>query len=81
MMKLWLLERLDHDYDEVVSCVVRAETEQSARALAAEPDPRWPSNLHHRDGRHEFALTDYSTCVEIDMSGQPTVIHSHVHAG
>ena len=33
-MKLWLIERKHYDYDEFVSCVILAKTENEAREIA-----------------------------------------------
>lgn len=57
-MKLWILT---YDLIYPVGCVVRAETEQDARQLAAEQDDR-------------FLDVDYSNCEEITIEGNAEVL-------
>jgi len=76
-MKLWLLERNDKNYDETVSCVVCATTQDKARELADiefSGESSW--TREHRD----WLDPKKSTCVEIKLKKE-MVIHSHYLCG
>jgi hypothetical protein len=86
-MKLWELELNDWDYDDVISCVVLARSEDEARETAA----KWaetPDEDGHEPGgsRPEIVARDYrdperSTCVVVEWSAEPRVVHWHRRHG
>lgn len=92
-MKIWLLRPILQDsescpwndrYDKCFGMVVRAETEQEARELAQSKG--WDETLLLEDFHIKGecpAWTDHSlsTCVELDGSGDATVIIWDIHHG
>lgn len=67
MLKLWLVEIPDHDYDENRSLVVFAETAADAEHLAL---------IHPQTG----ATVRFETR-EIDLGKTPHVVHTDFHSG
>lgn len=67
-MRLWLLKRTDQvGYDEYQGFVVRAETEEQARAVALEFD--------------SVAEVCLMSCTPIEVEGEAEVILESYHAG
>lgn len=76
-MKLWLLERNDVGYDQTISCVVCAKTEEKARKLAdADFSDESSWTREHRD----WLNPEKSTCVEVKLKKE-RVIHSQTLDG
>ena len=84
-MKLWLLEPREsildlnpkenpwyHVYDLHWGYVIRAETEEKARHIAAE---------RGTDERRGWLSSEYSTCVELFADGEEGVILDDYRAG
>lgn len=79
-MKLWLLtanEELPKDdnpwepwWDKTFGFVVRAETEEDAREIAAENG----SDEVRDSGKQSWLEPKYSTCIELTASGEQGVI-------
>lgn len=74
-MKLYLLKRLKPfcNYDENVSLVVRAETVQAARRLAAE--------VKGDEVASTWLKAEHSTCVELTAAGEEEIIIIRINAG
>jgi hypothetical protein len=71
-MKLWLLLRTDRPgWDEYLGYVVRAETEELARTVAARNSGD--------EGRSPWMTT--ATCKEIEAEGIPGIILDSFNAG
>jgi hypothetical protein len=67
-MRLWLITRHRQSYCSVLSCVVRAESEEEARRIAG--------GRYDRDmGGEELADPARSRCVAVTAEGEPGVIH------
>lgn len=64
-MKLWVINRDDAVREGWRGFVVRAETEQEARDIAA---------AHSYYGRDSFRSSRLSTCVEVKVEGDPGII-------
>ena len=77
-MRLWLLKRpaADVDWDETAGYVIRAESEEAARALALADATGWNPR-----GIRAFADSALSTCVELTAEGEPCVILEDYKAG
>ena len=84
MMKLWLLRPKDGSphwdkwYDKAFGFVVRAETEQRARELAADEAGAedW-SESSSRDDEHQhnpWLISGCSTCEELSAGGSEEVV-------
>ena len=74
-MKLWLVERTDEwDYDQYSGFVIRADSEETARALANEKGG-WP-------GRYtSWTAPSNIRCVELTADGEAGIILHSFHAG
>ena len=73
-MKLWFLEaRRGDDYDCMRSCVVRAETERAARAIAA--------SVSGDEGEDCWLEEHTSSCVELIPAGLPGTVCVDFHEG
>lgn len=78
-MKLWLIERTaDHggEWDIFLGFVVRAETEQAARQLAAENSVGW-----HPTPDADWLDSAWASCVEVSAEGDAGVILDSFKAG
>lgn len=75
-MNLYLLKRTDEvDYDEYDSCLIRADSEQVARAIANQKcNSPW-------DSHESFLLASKSTCEIVTAKGNEGVIISSYNAG
>lgn len=82
-MKLWILRPVGYDtddehvnwrcwYDKCFGVVVRAETEEEARAIA--------SKSHGDEGRKAWLDASMSTCLSLESEGLPGVIICDVHS-
>ena len=73
-MTLWLLERIGKSrYDEYVGHVIRAGSEDEARAIAAEK----PGD----EGAAVWTEPAHSTCTPVAEAGETGIILSDFHAG
>jgi hypothetical protein len=79
-VNIYVLERNDHSYDEIVSVVVVAPDELTARKTAASYDRMGygPDTV-----QREFLDPDESTCelIDIGSQGEPRVIHDYLRHG
>ncbi len=69
-MRLWKIERLDWDYDEHGSAVIRAETEADVRRIAAK-------NLYPVSVWSDADVT----VTPIEQDGDPGIVVESFHAG
>lgn len=79
-MKLWLIRPVDDDsppwhpwYDKYFGFVVRAETEDAARAVVA-------SRKSRSSEYDEWVDPKWSTCIELTADGPPEVVIADFHA-
>lgn len=79
-MKLWLLRPVEGSehwepwHDKAFGFVIRAETEEAARALAQEKGGDEAGTGYHRVYTDAWTNPVHSTCVEVTTEGPPEVI-------
>ena len=75
-MKLWMISRNNKTniwYDENIAHIIRAESEEKARALAAEDACD--------EGENMWLNKDETTCSEIDKTGDEEIILTSFRSG
>ena len=72
-MKLFLIKRFKHDYDEYDAKVVRAENEWDARQLCAK--------VRGDEDADEWLNSSKSQCTEVLLDGDSCVILDSFNAG